>query len=132
MTRRSPARLLAPLALVASLVAVLVIVSASGDDLTTRQSAPAAPGERAPTTSAVDPVGQRETGARTATGVGDDVGASTEPPAEPGPATYVVQAGDNFTRIAERTGVSVTLLLDLNPDVDPQALVLGTRIKLRP
>ena len=44
---------------------------------------------------------------------------------------YVVRPGDSFGSIAERTGVSVDELERLNPEVDPQALVVGQRIKLR-
>jgi len=44
---------------------------------------------------------------------------------------YVVKPGDSFGSIAERTGVSVAQLEELNPEVDPQALVVGQRIKLR-
>ena len=48
------------------------------------------------------------------------------------PAVYVVKPGDILTTIAERTGVSVARILELNRDIDPQALVAGQRIKLRP
>jgi LysM domain len=44
---------------------------------------------------------------------------------------YVVRPGDSFGSIAERTGVPVDELERLNPEVDPQALVVGQRIKLR-
>lgn len=48
-----------------------------------------------------------------------------------GPAAYVVQNGDTLTSIARKTGVSVQRLQQLNPDVDPQILVSGERLKLR-
>jgi LysM repeat protein len=44
---------------------------------------------------------------------------------------YRVRPGDSFGSIAERTGVSVARLEELNPEVDPQALVVGQRIRLR-
>lgn len=44
---------------------------------------------------------------------------------------YVVRPGDSFGSISERTGVSVEQLEQLNPEVDPQALVVGQRIRLR-
>lgn len=47
------------------------------------------------------------------------------------PAAYVVQNGDTLTSIARKTGVSVERLQRLNPDVDPQILVSGERLKLR-
>jgi LysM repeat protein len=43
----------------------------------------------------------------------------------------VVKTGDTLGSIAERTGVDVETLQELNPDLDPQALVSGQRIKLR-
>jgi len=46
-------------------------------------------------------------------------------------ASYTVKTGDTLGAIAERTGVTVERLLELNPELDPQALVSGQRIKLR-
>ncbi|MBV9214049.1 MAG: LysM peptidoglycan-binding domain-containing protein, partial [Actinobacteria bacterium] len=57
------------------------------------------------------------------------------PPAPPKPNTqqtvYVVQTGDTLATIASKTGVSVDRLQQLNPQLDPQALVSGQQIKLR-
>jgi LysM repeat protein len=47
------------------------------------------------------------------------------------PATYTVKVGDTLGSISETTGVPVQKLLDLNPALDPQALVSGQKIKLR-
>lgn len=109
--RRSPARLLAPIALVAFAIAVLIVLASSGtgggDDTggsSAGSSAPAA-GETAPTTP--------------------------EQPARPRRRNYTVKAGDNLDLIAEKTGVAVDTLQELNPEVDPQALVIGQTIKLR-
>jgi LysM repeat protein len=44
---------------------------------------------------------------------------------------YTVKRGDNLGTIAEKTGVSIDELEALNPDVDPQALIAGQRLKLR-
>jgi LysM repeat protein len=44
---------------------------------------------------------------------------------------YEVQDGDTMTSIAESTGIDVDTLQSLNPDVDPQALIAGRKIKLR-
>jgi len=44
---------------------------------------------------------------------------------------YVVRSGDTLAGIAERTDVPVDRLISLNPEVDPQGLVTGQRIKLR-
>ncbi|MDX6622825.1 MAG: LysM domain [Solirubrobacterales bacterium] len=46
-------------------------------------------------------------------------------------ATYEVKSGDTLTRISYRSGVKVTELLALNPEIDPQNLVIGQIIKLR-
>jgi LysM repeat protein len=43
---------------------------------------------------------------------------------------YVVRAGDNLSTIANRTGVPVGTILELNPSLDPQALSTGQRIRL--
>ena len=44
---------------------------------------------------------------------------------------YVVKSNDLLSTIAEKTGVSVDTILQLNPGLDPQALVPGQKIKLR-
>jgi LysM repeat protein len=44
---------------------------------------------------------------------------------------YTVEPGDSLTSIADKTGVSVNKLTQLNPDLDPQALISGQRVKLR-
>jgi teichoic acid transport system ATP-binding protein len=105
--RRSPYRLVAPLALVLVTGAVAVVVAnsdiADGDD-----------GETTTTTE------RTTTEPTTTTGRGPRQRRN-----------YVVKPGDSFGSIAEKTGVSVERLELLNPEVDPQALVVGQRIKLR-
>lgn len=45
---------------------------------------------------------------------------------------YVVKPGDCcLSQIAERTGVDVDTLIGLNPNLDPQAIHSGDRVKLR-
>jgi LysM repeat protein len=46
-------------------------------------------------------------------------------------ATYTVETGDTLTSIAHQTGVPVATLLELNPEVDPQILIAGEKLKLR-
>jgi LysM repeat protein len=46
-------------------------------------------------------------------------------------SVYVVQSGDTLGGIAEKTGVTVETLQELNPNVDPQALTSGQRLKLK-
>ena len=44
---------------------------------------------------------------------------------------YIVQAGDTLGEIAAKTGVTLEELQVLNPELDPQALVSGQRIRLK-
>ena len=43
---------------------------------------------------------------------------------------YFVQAGDNLTKVASRTGVAVGTIEALNPNVDPNSLQTGQRLRL--
>jgi LysM repeat protein len=45
--------------------------------------------------------------------------------------TYTVQTGDTLTAIAHQTGVPVSEILALNPEVDPQILIAGQTLKLK-
>ena len=116
MADPSPARYLAPLALFASFIALVVVVgtAGSGDDdpppsaARTRPSAPAPAPARAP------------------------VPALRRTPAPPRAGTvYVVKRGDLLSTIAEQTGVPSSRLLELNPEMEPQSLVPGQRLKIR-
>ena len=44
---------------------------------------------------------------------------------------WIVQPGDTLGKISVKTGIDETTLLQLNPDLDPQALLEGQRIALR-
>jgi LysM repeat protein len=44
---------------------------------------------------------------------------------------YIVKPGDTFGSIAEKTGIPVDRLSELNPKLDPQALISGQRVRLR-
>jgi LysM repeat protein len=109
MARRSPARYLAPLALVAFAVALVMVVSRASD-----------PGE-AERTVAPAPAG-------TATPGNDSRKGRARKRHK---RTYTVKAGDTPSGIAERTGVPLAQLLELNPDLDPQSLTVGEKIRLR-
>jgi hypothetical protein len=112
MASRSPARFLAPLALVAFVVALYVVVSESQTPEQTvapnqateaqPQASPEGDGERRE--------GRRERRQR---------------------RTYVVEPGDTPSAIAEETGVPLEEILRLNPDLDPQTLSPGQRLRLR-
>jgi LysM repeat protein len=106
--RRSPARLIAPLALMLCAGALAIVVFSSpavdGDETAGRTTS-----ER--TTTNTPTQGERQSRRRR--------------------RNYTVKTGDTLGAIAEQTGVSVERLLVLNPELDPQALVAGQRIKLR-
>jgi LysM repeat protein len=46
-------------------------------------------------------------------------------------ASYVVETGDTLISIAHETGVPVATILKMNPEVDPQILIAGEKLKLR-
>jgi LysM repeat protein len=43
---------------------------------------------------------------------------------------YVIQAGDTLGAVAARFGTSVTVLLRLNPGIEPTALIPGQRVRV--
>jgi LysM repeat protein len=107
MARRSPARFLAPVALVAVAVAMYMVVShsvASKDG------------------SSPSSVHQTSTGSPA---------AKTSRKHHRGRRTYTVKPGDTPSGIAVKTGVALTTLQRLNPQLDPQSLSPGQKIRLR-
>ena len=113
MRRRSPARWLAPLAIVACAVAVYSVVSTGLRSEDPRSSA---------TTS------------RSADGTSARDGSQSGKRRSRGKRrrTYTVKAGDTLSAIAEKTDVSLARLQELNPELDSQALQTGQRVKLSP
>lgn len=116
MPYRTPARWLAPLALVVAALAVLAAVTGGGG----AGSGGAPSGSTGRTTSS-----STDTSAAPASAVT----ASTTAPAQ---RTYTVVPGDVLSRIAEKTGVPLDRLEALNPDVDAQTLRAGQKLKLAP
>ena len=57
--------------------------------------------------------------------------AETEPVKRTSARTYEIREGDSLAAVSRATGVPVQELEDLNPSLDPLALVPGRRIKLR-
>jgi hypothetical protein len=47
------------------------------------------------------------------------------------PVTYEVKSGDTLISIAHRMGVPVARIEGLNPEIDPQSLIVGEQLKLR-
>jgi LysM repeat protein len=50
---------------------------------------------------------------------------------KPSLRTYTVKQGDNLSTISQRYNVPPDVLRQLNPNLDPQALVPGQQVKLR-
>jgi LysM repeat protein len=106
--RRSPARWLAPVALVTCAVAVYAVVdntlndgSSTKGSETTQRARPAKP-----TTQKTSTNKRRR--------------------------TYTVRAGDTLSAIAVKTGVSLTTLERLNPKLDADTLHAGQKVRLAP
>jgi LysM repeat protein len=114
-TRRSPARFLGPLALIAVLVAFLAIVTSSGEN-----------GVSSTNDSATTPASKTTTTNKT-TSTQTKKKATTVTARK----TYTVQVGDTLGGIADKTGVPLQTIEELNPDVDPHAMTAGQEIKLR-
>ena len=110
MTGRSPARLLAPLALLATAVALFLVVNPGSNE-----SGPGADEQPAATTQ---PAGTKANGSQ-----------RTKRKRKT-PKTHTVQPGDTPSSIAAENDLSTEELLELNPDVDPQALTPGDKLKL--
>jgi LysM repeat protein len=110
--RRSPARWLAPLAIVACAVAVYSVVNSglAPDDAAT------SPATSTTSTSKTRTTSQRSSPARTQTRG----------------RTYTVQSGDTLSSIAARNGLTLAGLQELNPELDSRALQTGQRVKLSP
>src|SRR3954471_8230543 len=108
MARRSPARLLAPLALVGFVIALIVVLNSSGSG----GGSSSASGARPPATKST--TGSRKTKT-----------------AHKGRRHYTVKPGDTPSGIAEKTGVPLSKIMQLNPNLDDQSLSVGDKIKLR-
>jgi LysM repeat protein len=105
----SSARIFAPVALAICAVAVLIVIGGSlgGGDDSSGGGSPSADTASEPTAG------------------------TTSTPAKRQSATYTVKSGDTLGAIAETTGVTVETLQELNPELDPQALIAGQKIQLR-
>jgi LysM repeat protein len=106
MKARSSARILAPVALIAAVLAlVLVFQGSTSDD----------PARQATTTTTKKPASQAK---------------ATKKPAKP--RTTKVKSGDTLGAISQRTGVPIAQIEELNPNLDPTALTVGETVKLQP
>jgi LysM repeat protein len=102
------ARILAATALVVTVVVVFVVVSAeTGSDSEEPARNQGAAKER-------------------------NANGGNKPPAQTSQKkVYEVQEGDTLSGIAAANGVPVETIEELNPDLDPQALIPGQELKLR-
>lgn len=103
---RNPARYLAPLAIAAVAAAAYLIVHST---LVHNHS------------SAPIPVVQTTSTAS----------SSTARKLEPKKKFYVVQPNDTLSKIASKTGVSLTTIEKLNPSINPDSLHVSQRLRLR-
>ena len=110
-----PGRFLAPIALVVVAIAFFIVVLGSTGNEEGGSGDQAGTTERKP----------KKKPARTETETETTPTTTTEQ------ATYTVKAGDSLAGIAEETGVPVETIQELNPELDPQGLVVGQKIKLR-
>lgn len=112
--QRNPGRVLAPISMVAFGLAVLLIVASAGGD---------GDGGSSPSASKQE---QKDLGVQQA-----EKRRQEKAERRVSKGVYVVKTGDTLGSIAESTGVTVEKLQELNPELDPQALVSGQKIKLR-
>jgi len=110
MAGRSPARFIAPLALVAFALALFIVL----DRTTGGNDEKEANGNNA----------AQDAGKQSSKKEGKKKKAKAK--------TYTVKAGDTPSGIAEKTGVPLDTILELNPDIDPQTLAPGQVLKLGP
>jgi LysM repeat protein len=130
--RRSPARLLAPIALVAFVFALVAVVAGSDAPEDTG-------GQDSGGRSADVPPSEPQAGSTTGTSTDTTSETTAEPQTEttadgevqPVNDFYTVKTGDTLAGIAESVGVPIERLQELNPELDPQALVSGQKIKLK-
>ena len=108
MADRSPARFLAPIALIACAFALYSVVHGANGAQTGRDNG-------------------AETAAPTATATKT---ATKKSSAKKKRKTYTVKAGDTPSGIAAKAGISLEQLQKLNPNLDPQTLSPGQRLKL--
>ncbi|MEA2459197.1 MAG: hypothetical protein QOC95_2169 [Thermoleophilaceae bacterium] len=116
-TRRTTLRILAPLALIAAGIALVLIVSSAGSTGSGSSS-----------------------GGKNAAQEARDLGTSTTSKrtrkkhssrGKLPQSVYIVKSGDTLGSISQTTGVPVDQLQSLNPNLDQFSLVAGQKIKIR-
>ncbi len=113
MRHRSPARFLAPLALVGFAVALLLVVSGSRGTGDEQEAVTPAVERTAEQRKTADDDGERDSRRKRR------------------PATCTGRAGDTPSGIAEKTGVPLETIEELNPELDAQTLNVGDKVRIR-
>ena len=111
MAARSPARFLAPIALVVFAFALYTVVQRARDN--------------------GDGSSSSNTPAQTTPAKSSSATKSGKKSKRHLKKAHRVRAGETPSSIALKYGVTVTQLKKLNPDMDPQALTVGERLRLR-
>jgi LysM repeat protein len=101
--RRGVARVAAPLVFLAAVTVAVLLVRAGMNEASTRVE-PSVPVTTAPTTTTTPQEGRR---------------------------FYRIRAGDTLAAIAPRFGLTEAELVALNPGIEPTALRIGQRIRVR-
>jgi LysM repeat protein len=106
MVRRTPARYLAPIALIAAIAATYLVVHHRLDSTSSKTHASVT------TTTTTD-------------------GAHHQKHPKRLPKYYTIQPNDNLSTISSKTGVPLATLESLNPSINPNALQTGQKLRLR-
>jgi LysM repeat protein len=112
MAGRSPARFLAPIALIAFAIVLYQVVQGAGGPAGGTSGTPASATPAASGTKKSSSASKKSSSAKKR-------------------KTYTVKAGDTPSGIAQKTGVALSKLQALNPNLDPQTLAPGQRIRLQ-
>ena len=110
MAGRSPARFLAPIALIIFAFALFNVVSPDEEPTSTTPA--------------------KQTATETPKESSSDEEKDASSKEKKKTKTYTVKAGDTASGIAEEAGMDLQTLLELNPDVDPSTLSPGQKIVL--
>jgi LysM repeat protein len=99
------ARIVAVVALIAAFLLVIIVIATSGGE---------SDGGDGDSVDQVEATGPTPKGQRAV-----EAGA------------WIVKEGDTLAQISEETGIDTDELIQLNPDIDPQALLQGQRVALK-
>ena len=114
--RRSPLRILAPVALIVFGLALILVISSTGGSGGGSGGSSSASAEKA-----------RDLGSSSSSKSKSRKSSSDKLPK----SVYIVKSGDTLGSISQKVGVSVSKLQELNPNLDQFSLVAGQKIKIR-